>query len=147
MFLDVIDLDKVQNPLKRCDMHNPPVLTYPTDLILKDSIIISDNRTKHVLQIENILRLESKRVYTIVFLKNKKQYICSRHLKLVLEELHSEFFFRVHKSHVVNLREVKGYRQGRGGQVIMSDDSIVDVSQRKKTAFLKNFYEVNKIAV
>jgi two-component system LytT family response regulator len=128
-------------------MDNLPLQLNQTDLIPKDSIIISDNRTKHVLQINTILRLESKRVYTIVFVKNRQQYICSRHLKLVLEELHSEFFFRIHKSHVINLREVKGYKQGRGGQVIMSDDSVIDVSQRKKTAFLKNFYELNKIAV
>jgi two-component system LytT family response regulator len=128
-------------------MKNGYLLPDQQGLVLKDSIIISDNKTKHVLQIENILRLESKRVYTIVYVKNKQQFICSRHLKMMLEELHSEFFFRVHKSHVINLREVKGYRQGRGGQVIMSDDSIVVVSQRKKTAFLKNFYELNKIAV
>jgi two-component system LytT family response regulator len=117
------------------------------NLSAKDSIVIPDNRIKHVLLIENILRLESKRVYTIVFTKNNKQFVCSRHLKHMIGELHSDLFFRVHKSHVINLSEVKGYRKGRGGQVVMSDDSVIAVSQRKKKAFLKIYRELNKTEI
>jgi two-component system, LytTR family, response regulator len=106
-----------------------------------EHIIISDNRTKHILPIQDILRLESKRVYTIVYVRNK-QYICSRNIKVVYAELHSAIFFRIHKSHVINLREIKAYREGRGGQVIMSDNTIIDVAQRKKTEFLRYFYQL-----
>lgn len=107
--------------------------------VLANHLVISDNRTKLALPIQNILRLESKRVYTIVYVKNQQQYVCSRNIKVVYEELHSENFFRIHKSHVINLKEVKAYREGRGGQVVMSDNTIIDVAQRKKTKFLKCF--------
>lgn len=108
-------------------------------------LIVTVNNTKLVLPVRNILRLEAIRIYTVIYVKSKEQYICSKHLKMVCEELHSDTFFRIHKSHVVNLKEVKGYKDGRGGQVIMSDNMVLDVSQRKKTAFLKKFYEMYKV--
>ena len=114
---------------------------------LYNSLIISDNRTKHVLPIDNILRLESKRVYTIIYAKDRQQYICSRNIKVVYQELQSRLFFRIHKSHVINLREVKAYKQGRGGKVIMSDNTEIDVAQRKKTEFLKSFYELVAVSI
>lgn len=114
---------------------------------LYNSLIISDNRTKHILPIDHILRLESKRVYTIVYAKDHQQYICSRNIKVVYAELQSRLFFRIHKSHVINLREVKAYKQGRGGKVIMSDNTEIDVAQRKKTEFLKSFYELVALTI
>lgn len=115
--------------------------------IYDEHIIISDNRTKHIVPISNIMRLESKRVYTIIYVKNNQQYVCSRNLKVVYEELHSQFFFRIHKSHVINLQEVKAYREGRGGQVIMSDNTVIDVAQRKKMEFLKSFHQMSTLVV
>ena len=109
-------------------------------------LIVTVNNTKFVLPVKSILRLEAIRIYTVIYVKSKEQYICSKHLKVVCEELQSESFFRIHKSHVINLQEVKGYKEGRGGQVIMSDNKVLDVSQRKKTAFLKKFYEMYKIS-
>jgi two-component system LytT family response regulator len=109
-------------------------------------LVVSVNNTKFVLPVKNILRLEAIRIYTVIYVKSKEQYICSKHLKMVCEELDSDSFFRIHKSHVINLKEVKGYKDGRGGQVILSDNHVLDVSQRKKSAFLKRFYEMYKIS-
>lgn len=100
-------------------------------------LVIANNRARFSLPVQNIVRLESKRVYTIVYLKNHSPYVCSRNIKVVYEELQSTQFFRVHKSHVINLNEVKAYHDGRGGQVIMSDNSVIAVAQRKRTEFLK----------
>lgn len=128
-------------------MKNQALTPVPDVLLSNDHLVISDNRTKHLLPIDNILRLESKRVYTIVYVKNHKQFVCSRNIKVVFEELHSAIFFRIHKSHVINLREVKAYKEGRGGQVVMSDDTVLDVAQRKKTEFLKYFNGFNSVIV
>jgi len=45
-------------------------------------------------------------------------------------------FFRIHKSYLVNLNEIKRYIRGDGGQVVMSNGITVDVSKRKKESFL-----------
>lgn len=110
-------------------------------------LVVSMHNTKYVLPVKDILRLEAIRIYTVIYVKNKEQYICSKHLKMVCEELQSESFFRIHKSHVINLREVKGYQEGRGGKVIMNDNKVLDVSQRKKALFLKKFHEMYGISL
>jgi two-component system LytT family response regulator len=136
------------------EVNNQKCYIMKNDLLLPDYstqscpefLIVSVNNTKFVLPVKNILRLEAIRIYTVIYVKSKEQYICSKHLKMVCEELQSDSFFRIHKSHVINLNEVKGYKDGRGGQVIMSDNMVLDVSQRKKSAFLKKFYEMYKIS-
>jgi two-component system LytT family response regulator len=121
-------------------MENKNVQPVYTGMLVNDHLVVSDNRTRLYLPVDNIVRLESKRVYTIIYVKNHQQFICSRNIKVVYEELQSPNFFRIHKSHVVNLKEVKAYREGRGGQVVMSDNTIIDVAFRKKAEFLKIFY-------
>jgi two-component system, LytTR family, response regulator len=48
-------------------------------------------------------------------------------------------FLRIHKSHLINLEHVKKYLKGKGGQLIMADDSVVDVSPNKKQELLDRF--------
>jgi two-component system LytT family response regulator len=105
-------------------------------------IILADKQSKYVLQLNSILRLESKRVYTIVYFKDRKELVCSRNLKVIFEILNSKDFFRVHRSHVINLREIKSIEYGKNGKIIMSDNSKVSLSQRKKSAFMKVFYQL-----
>jgi two-component system LytT family response regulator len=46
-------------------------------------------------------------------------------------------FFRVHHSHLVNLRYIKSYQRGQGGSVTLTDDAVVEVSTRRKDEFLR----------
>ena len=45
-------------------------------------------------------------------------------------------FFRVHRSHLINLEHLVKYVKGEGGYVLMSDESKAEVSRRKKPEFL-----------
>jgi two-component system LytT family response regulator len=54
-----------------------------------------------------------------------------------VEQMLEEYrFFRVHNSHLINLDFVSEYFKGEGGQVKMADNSVVDVSRRRKEEFL-----------
>src|SRR5574337_674482 len=102
-------------------------------------IVVSDSKKIHAIPIIDILRLESQGGYTIIHSKNKVQFVSSSHLKEVSRELDPKVFMRVHKSHIVNLGEVKTYEKGKGGIIVMSDGSFVTVSRRNKAEFLKRF--------
>jgi two-component system LytT family response regulator len=45
-------------------------------------------------------------------------------------------FFRVHNSHLINLAYIKTYNKGKGGTVQLTDGSEVEVSTRRKEAFM-----------
>jgi two-component system LytT family response regulator len=46
-------------------------------------------------------------------------------------------FYRIHNSHLINLSYISKYLRGEGGQVVMQNGEIIDVSRRKKEDFLK----------
>lgn len=89
------------------------------------------------IQVSDIIRCESEINYTKIFLKDKQKLLVAKTLK-EFEELLSEYnFFRVHNSHLVNLAYIKSYNKGKGGSVIMEDNSEIEVSTRRKEEFLK----------
>jgi len=52
--------------------------------------------------------------------------------KITLPTLTGLEFFRIHQSHLINLRYVRSYKRGNGGTITMEDNSVVDVSRRRK---------------
>ncbi len=82
--------------------------------------------------IHDIVRCESADKYTKIFLTDKKMILASRTLGDFESILQPYGFFRIHKSNVINLKHLKKYLRGEGGQVIMSDNATLDVSRRKK---------------
>jgi two-component system LytT family response regulator len=76
---------------------------------------------------------------TQVYLKDKSEpMISTKNLKDFEDILHDFHFFRIHNSYLINVQEVKNYLKssGEGGNVILSNGIELDVSKRKKAAFL-----------
>ena len=107
-----------------------------------EKIAIPTNEGMRFVKIDDIIRCESDSCYTTIFMKNKEKIMVSKTLKeyeLLLSDMN---FFRVHKSHLVNLKYVEKYIQGEGGYLVMEDKSHIEVSRRKKDdllALLNNF--------
>ncbi len=89
------------------------------------------------LEITDIARCQADVNYTDIHLKNGKKLTVSKTLKSFEELLEPEQFFRVHNSHLINLREVKKYTKGKGGYVTMNDNTHIEVSTRRKEEFLR----------
>jgi two-component system LytT family response regulator len=88
---------------------------------------------------EDIIYCEASSNYTQIFLNDGKKYVVSRTLKEYEELLAEHEFFRIHNSFVINLNAIKKYVRGDGGYVVMSNDAALDVSKRRKEAFLERF--------
>ncbi|MFP3591065.1 LytR/AlgR family response regulator transcription factor [Chryseobacterium sp. SIMBA_038] len=86
--------------------------------------------------ITDIIRCEADSSYTTFYLSDKTKIIVSKTLHEFEEHLSEHNFFRIHHKHLINLFHLKEYIKGKGGQVVMTDNSILDVSVRKKTDFL-----------
>ena len=88
------------------------------------------------VRVNNIIYCESDGPYTTFYIKNADKIMTSKNLKEYEDLLVDHNFFRVHKSYLINMGEIKRYIRGDGGQVIMSNTKALDVSKRKKEAFL-----------
>ncbi|MEO1261158.1 MAG: LytTR family DNA-binding domain-containing protein [Bacteroidota bacterium] len=89
------------------------------------------------IEADDILIAQADRSYARFHLKSGKKVVVSKPLKEYEELLEQCNFFRIHKSHMVNLNHIEKYVKGKGGYVIMDDGSHVDVSVRRKEELLK----------
>lgn len=90
-----------------------------------------------IVESDEIVRCESDINYTTIFFANGKKTVVSKTLKEFDKMLSNYNFFRIHNSHLINLTHLKEYRKGKGGSVIMSDHSEVQVSTRRKEEFMQ----------
>lgn len=82
-----------------------------------------------------VIRIQSANKFSVVYTTDKKQHIVSRPLSRFEEVLEGKGFLRVHDSHLINLNHLKRYaRDGKTAEIVLSDDSKVPVSARRKDA-------------
>jgi two-component system LytT family response regulator len=153
--LKPIDLDDLQKAVEKVEgkllgkqesgqgkykelFHNMRNIQNPFDklgLATRDGLIF--------VKISEIVRLESDVNYTWFFLVNGEKILASKTLKEFEEMLEEYNFYRVHKSHLINLAHLQRYIKGEGGSVVMSDGSEVDVSRRNKEGLMKRLQSIS----
>lgn len=84
-----------------------------------------------------ILRCEADGSYTKIHLKNGKIITATRKIKEFEHLLVEHNFFRIHRSHLINLNHIEKYYKGSGGYIVLTDGVSIDVARRKKEAFLE----------
>lgn len=120
--------------------------------VLKNNNLLSDSATRklvlktsdsiHLVVISDIIRCEADNNYTTFYLTDKTKIVISKGLK-EYEDLLTEYgFFRVHQSHLINVKEIKRFEKKDGGFLVLSDDSQIPVSQRKKQKLLDLFHNL-----
>lgn len=123
--------EKMENRLETPRVYHPPFKNQDE----KISIPTSDGL--EFIPIKKIVHIVSSSNYSKIFLNDGKSIFVTRLLGEFEEMLAPYNFFRVHNSHLINLTYIKKYIRGEGGQVIMQNGEVIDVSRRKKDDFLK----------
>jgi len=90
--------------------------------------------------IQDIIRCEADGNCTIFYSTDGRKAMVSKTLKYYDKLLSAHHFYRVHGSHLVNLKHISQYL--KEGLVKMSDGSMVYVSARKKKAFLEKLQQL-----
>jgi two-component system LytT family response regulator len=88
--------------------------------------------------LKQIIRIEGERNYSSIYLSNGKRKLTTKTLGDLEELLADKGFFRCHKSHLVNGMHIQA-QPGRVS-ILMSDETELPISRRKKEAF-KEWYE------
>jgi len=89
------------------------------------------------IKVKDIMYLKASGNYTEIFMADGSKQLVSKNLKEYDDLLSPQHFFRTHHSFLVNINCIKSYVKGEGGYVIMNDGASLDVSRRKKEAFLE----------
>jgi two-component system LytT family response regulator len=94
------------------------------------------NKIEYV-EIKKIISCKGEANYTRICLTNGKSLLVSKPLIEYEEILESYGFIRTHKSHLVNLRHVVSFIKNDNGSLLMSDNTSIPVSRRKKEFVLE----------
>ena len=136
--IDIKELKETVNKLLTIHKKNETVQTE----IQSDKIVIPASHGVNIIEYTNIVRLEADGSYTKVFIKEQKCRWISRTLKDFEDTLPKEKFCRVHKSHIINIKYIKDYKNISGYEVTMTDGSKIEISRRKAPEFIRKIKAV-----
>ena len=91
----------------------------------------------YLVEIMEIVRCESDGHYTHFFTREGKKYMVSSPMKDYEDILEDHGFFRVHKSHIVNLSFIESF--DKEGYIILKDTTTLPVARRKKNELIEKF--------
>lgn len=88
-----------------------------------------------VVKLEEIVYLEAKNNYTFIHLTSKKSgLMLAKNLGQMERDLPADYFFRSHKSFLVNIQAIKEYNRDDTFALVMSNGDKVRLARRKKAA-------------
>ncbi len=115
---------------------NMQTLQQPTKIVLRTSDSI------HIVQIDDIVRLQADGAYTEFHFTNRKPIVVSKNLKEYNGLLECNGFLRSHQSHLVNLKHIVCFHKSDGGALGLTDLSRVPVATRFKDKVIRQLESI-----
>lgn len=147
--LKPIDLEDLENSIRK--FRENEILT-SSDQVAQlakfnvgqmNKLALSTQKGLSFIKVEEIMYFSASGTYTYVFMDSGEKHLVSKPLS-VFEDVFQDddTFFRAHKSNLINLRFVKEYIRGEGGDIVMQDNTHISLSRNKKQEFLSLFRKV-----
>jgi len=136
--LKPIDPDDLMKAVEKVEhQHNP---TSRLDLLKgnlehQKKIALNTVDKIHIVEIEDVIRLESDINYTRFYFNDGTKLMVTKTLKEFDKMLSDHSFIRIHQSHLVNTNFIKEYLKQDGKLVLKNGDKI-SVSSRKKSILM-----------
>ena len=154
--LKPIDVDELKPTVdKLIEKHASKTSTMPSmenlQFLIQNLKRADDNYSKitlptgnayEIVSIKDIIRCEAEGSYTNFVLIGNKKLMVSASMKHYEDLLPANDFIRIHHHHLININHVVRFLKVDGGYAIMSDNSQLEISRRKKDAFLERLNAV-----
>lgn len=130
-------IDSALNTItKKTDESQLSVLQHNMQLNAKRRLVLKTQESVHVVEIDDIVRCESDKNYTLFFFKNGKKILVSKTLKDFDVLLSGLTFFRAQQSHLINLNYIERYDR-HDGTIMMKDGSAIPLALARKEQFFE----------
>lgn len=101
-------------------------------------IILNTLDELYILDVKDIIVCKSEGSYTQFFVKNSTPILVSKPIKYYVDLLEkNSSFFRVHKSFLINIEEIKKVNKKNGAIVIMKNDMEIPIAELRWKEFIK----------
>lgn len=115
----------------------PTPIEIPDNTSLQGSKRIAINTEKETkfIHSSDVLFIKAEGRYSTIHLQNEKNIVISKLLKEMEIQFSTEEFYRVSKSHLINLNHVSSIKHIDGGTIAMSDGTTMAIPRRKRDEF------------
>jgi two-component system LytT family response regulator len=150
--LKPIDIEELRNAVRKASNSNQSIMRqYQIQNLLSHIknpdeapvLLVSTIDAVEFIRIQDITRCEAQGAYTQLFLKENKPVMVSKVIKEFEFLLQDYGFFRVHQSHLVNLKEVRKFVKPEN-YLLMRDGAQIQLARSRKDEF---FNALNKVQV
>ncbi|MBM3437045.1 MAG: response regulator transcription factor, partial [Bacteroidetes bacterium] len=107
-------------------------------------IILKTAENIHLLDVKNIISCESDGPYTTVHSASGEKILVSKTLRDYEDMLGDCGFYRVHKSFLINLWQIKRFERQDGGSIVMNNELKIPVASRKRDELLLLFEKLTQ---
>ena len=137
--LKPIDPDDLMRAVDKVEQQQEP--TSRLDLLKENlhhpkKIALNTVDKIHIVDIDNVIRLESNINYTRFYFEDGSKLLVTKTLKEFDKLLIDHNFIRIHQSHLVNTNSIKEFLK-QNGEVILKDGTRIPVSTRKKAVLME----------
>jgi two-component system LytT family response regulator len=147
--LKPLSIDELKMAVEKIRQQKMKQTQTPSSSVLLENLLAKNARNRklvlpllegfEVVKLEDIVSCEANDNFTDFHFVGKPRLMICRNLRFYEEILQESGFMRVHKSFIINLDHVVKYNKGKGGQVTMTDGSVISVSPQKKELLLEWF--------
>ncbi len=109
----------------------------------EQKIVLSDAEKMYLILVNEIVRCESQRNYTSFYLTKGRNIVVSQPMKFFENILPISIFYRVHRSHLVNLNFFNFLDKREGGTLHLKDGTTLPVAIRRKEDLIQKLKKLN----
>jgi len=102
-----------------------------------NKIAISHTKGIKLIETKDIVYLEASGNCTMLYFSDGKRYLDTRTLKIYESILNPAEFYRIHKSYIINLAELKEYINEDGHFSVLKSGKLLPVARNRVSAFVK----------
>jgi two-component system, LytTR family, response regulator len=132
-------IEKIYNKLSSITKEQVQIASAVNNQLLPDTIALPTFEGLTFTSVNDIVYCSADSNYTRMHMIDRSEILLSKTLGDVDELLSGYHFFRIHHSSLINLKQVKKYIRGEGGEVLMSNGKSLMVARTRKTDFLNVF--------
>lgn len=106
-----------------------------------ETIMLQSAREVHFIPVSRIVRVTGENNYSVFTLENGHKITVARTLGDFEPVLCQHQFYRIHKSHIINLNYLVKVHKGEELAVLMSDGAALELASRRRSEFLRIMQE------
>lgn len=107
-------------------------------------LLLKSSDRVHLVNSGDIIHIEAEGNYSSFHMINGRKIMVSKSTKEYGETLFDQGFHRVHKSHIININQMRYFDKADGGTLVMANGDKVPVASRKKEMLMELFDSLTK---